>query len=173
MKTQQSWTIFTILYWAQAEPSRFRMKLNGWQLLIKVLIKVAEDSTTVWHFSVCSAALLCTPDALQRLFSNHEPIRVGKRIVQLQASLELVQNPGDYKTEVPSLSVGDRRKVIKHAALQGLQNLTLENRGWFTNKSNVAKVAQKYGLLKVLRWAPVRVRFPCQNSILQPTLQHC
>jgi large subunit ribosomal protein L15 len=82
---------------------------------------------------------------------------LGKRIVQLQASLLLVQNPGNYKTEVPPLSNGDLRKTIKHPALEGLENLTLDNRGWFTHKFNVARVAEKYGLLKVLRWAPVKV----------------
>lgn len=78
--------------------------------------------------------------------------------MQLQASLLLVQNPGSYKTEVPPLSKEDQHKTIKHPALEGLENLTLDNRGWFTHKFNVSRVAEKYGLLKVLRWAPVKVR---------------
>ncbi|EED18045.1 RNase III domain protein [Talaromyces stipitatus ATCC 10500] len=82
---------------------------------------------------------------------------LGKRIVQLQASLNLVQNPENYKTNVPPLSRADKGKVFNHPALEGLENLTLDNRGWFTHKINLAKIAEKYELLKVLRWAPVKV----------------
>jgi large subunit ribosomal protein L15 len=71
--------------------------------------------------------------------------------------LLLVQNPGDYKAQVPPLSKPDRKKTIKHAALEGIENLTLDNRGWFTHKANISKVAEKYDLLKVLRWTPVKV----------------
>ncbi|KUL84924.1 hypothetical protein ZTR_07889 [Talaromyces verruculosus] len=96
---------------------------------------------------------------------------LGKRIVQLQASLLLVQNPGKYKTELPPLSKEDQRKTIKHPALEGLENLTLDNRGWFTHKFNVARVAEKYGLLKVLRWAPVKPN-DLEHSGLNVVLTH-
>uniref|UniRef100_A0A093XDM4 54S ribosomal protein L15, mitochondrial n=1 Tax=Talaromyces marneffei PM1 TaxID=1077442 RepID=A0A093XDM4_TALMA len=96
---------------------------------------------------------------------------LGKRIVQLQASLLLVQNPGNYKTQVPSLSVEDQHKTFKHAALEGLENLTLDNRGWFTHKVNISRVAEKYGLLKVLRWAPVKPN-DLEHSGLNVVLTH-
>jgi hypothetical protein len=42
--------------------------------------------------------------------------------------------------------------------LEGLDNLSYNSRGWVTNKHNLVRLAEKYELIKVVRWQPLNVR---------------
>lgn len=78
---------------------------------------------------------------------------LGKRIVQLQASLALVQTPETgAKTHPPKDEYG--REPFSHPALQGLNNLSLNTKSILTDRSKVAELAHKYDMPKVLRWSP-------------------
>ncbi|KAL1970888.1 hypothetical protein VTN77DRAFT_2722 [Rasamsonia byssochlamydoides] len=77
---------------------------------------------------------------------------LGKRIVQLQASLALVQDAGNFAREVPEDPHG--RQPFTHPALDGLKNLTSNTRGFLTSKWKIAQLARDYDLQKVIRWAP-------------------
>ncbi|EAW12660.1 mitochondrial 54S ribosomal protein mL57 [Aspergillus clavatus NRRL 1] len=77
---------------------------------------------------------------------------IGKRIVQLQASLALVQNPGNASSSAASDSLG--REPFAHPALEGLNNLSGNTKSFLMSKSKLAELAQKYELDKVLRWSP-------------------
>ncbi|CAG7928797.1 unnamed protein product [Penicillium olsonii] len=79
---------------------------------------------------------------------------LGKRIVQLQASLALAQS-------VPAASGAPEAKKdefgrvpFTHAALDGLSNLSAENKNVLTERSKLAELGQKYDLHKVVRWSP-------------------
>ncbi|GAQ09461.1 hypothetical protein ALT_6782 [Aspergillus lentulus] len=77
---------------------------------------------------------------------------LGKRIVQLQASLALVQNPGNASSSTTPDSFG--REPFAHPALEGLKNLSPSTKSFLTSKPKLAELAQKYELQKVLRWSP-------------------
>lgn len=92
---------------------------------------------------------------------------LGKRIVSLQASLTLVQDAGNFATKVPKDAY--RREPFTHPALNGVHNLSNNARNYILNKYNIAKVAQKYDLQKVLRWSPRMVRSltsPLLNGVM-------
>ncbi|KAI9045405.1 mitochondrial 54S ribosomal protein mL57 [Aspergillus affinis] len=76
---------------------------------------------------------------------------LGKRLIQLQASLALAQSPGNAasaKEDAPG------RKPFSHPALEGLDNLSLNTKNFLTSKTNIAELARKYEMDKVLRWSP-------------------
>ncbi|KAB8076450.1 ribonuclease-III-like-domain-containing protein [Aspergillus leporis] len=77
---------------------------------------------------------------------------LGKRIVQLQASLALVQSPGS--TTNPAAADAFGREPFTHPALDGLNNLSPSTKNNLTSKSKLAELAQKYEMDKVLRWNP-------------------
>ncbi|KAF7592061.1 hypothetical protein BBP40_000726 [Aspergillus hancockii] len=77
---------------------------------------------------------------------------LGKRIVQLQASLALVQSPGSATNATAADYYG--RETFAHPALDGLNNLSPSTKNLLTSKSKLAELAQKYELEKVLRWSP-------------------
>ncbi|KAL4787845.1 ribonuclease-III-like-domain-containing protein [Aspergillus varians] len=77
---------------------------------------------------------------------------LGKRIVQLQASLALAQSPRSTSGPVASDPYG--RQPFRHAALEGLDNLSPNTKKFLTDKSKLAEVAQQYELQNVLRWCP-------------------
>ncbi|KAL4883028.1 ribonuclease-III-like-domain-containing protein [Aspergillus karnatakaensis] len=80
---------------------------------------------------------------------------LGKRIVQLQASLALAQSPANtYSTPVAD-SFG--REPFTHPALDGLDNLSSSTKKFLTNKSRLAEIADRHDLRKVLRWRPKKV----------------
>lgn len=83
--------------------------------------------------------------------------RIGKRIVQLQASLALVQNPEAANVAVKTDSHG--RTPFSHPALDGLRSLSPETKSFLTDRSKLAELAQKYELQNVLRWTPRKVRY--------------
>jgi large subunit ribosomal protein L15 len=83
---------------------------------------------------------------------------LGKRIVQLQASLALAQNvsaPANAQSEVQKDQFG--RVPFTHPALDGLSNLSAETKKVLTERSKLAELGQKYDLQKVIRWSPRKV----------------
>lgn len=95
---------------------------------------------------------------------SHRNISLGKRIVQLQASLALVQNPENAPTTNPPKDKYGREPFV-HPALQGLNNLSLNTKSFLTDRAKVAELAQKYDMPRVLRWNPRDVSLP-------PTLEN-
>ncbi|KAJ5104739.1 hypothetical protein NUU61_002086, partial [Penicillium alfredii] len=78
---------------------------------------------------------------------------LGKRIVQLQTSLALVQR------ETPSAPVTKDeygRVPFVHPALNGLKNLSSDTKGFITDRSKLADLAQKYQMQNVIRWNPAK-----------------
>lgn len=82
---------------------------------------------------------------------------LGKRIVQLQASLALAQ--GAPSASAASAQQADEfgRVPFTHPALDGLNNLSGETKKILTERSKLAELANKYELQKVLRWSPRKV----------------
>ena len=81
----------------------------------------------------------------------------GKRIVTLQASLALVQNPQMVQTPTNTDADQYGRKPFSHPALDKLKNLSAQTTSLLTDRSKLAELANKYELQAVLRWAPVKV----------------
>ncbi|KAL4902378.1 hypothetical protein BDW74DRAFT_158431 [Aspergillus multicolor] len=81
---------------------------------------------------------------------------LGKRIVQLQASLALAQSPPNTHGQPAPDRYG--RKPFEHPALEGLDNLSDNLKRYLTDKSKLAEVARHYDLEKVLRWSPRKPR---------------
>lgn len=75
---------------------------------------------------------------------------LGKRIVDLQTSLALLNMP-----PAPSpLSTGEKRDVYEHPALERLENITQFSKNAVLEKSRLASLATGYGIDKVVRWKP-------------------
>ncbi|KAJ5345404.1 hypothetical protein N7452_003408 [Penicillium brevicompactum] len=82
---------------------------------------------------------------------------LGKRIVQLQASLALAQNvPAGAQGASPAEKDEFGRVPFTHAALDGLNNLSSETKKVLTERAKLAELAEKYDLQKVVRWSPKR-----------------
>lgn len=82
---------------------------------------------------------------------------LGKRIVQLQASLALAQD-APYAGAAPVENKDEFGRVpFTHPALDGLNNLSGETKKILTERSKLAELANKYELQKVLRWSPRKV----------------
>lgn len=79
----------------------------------------------------------------------------GKRIVQLQTSLALVQNPANSAGPVAEDPHG--RQPFAHPALEGLDSLSDSMKVLLTGKTKLAQLAQKYDMQSVLRWSPRKV----------------
>ncbi|KAJ5907076.1 uncharacterized protein N7473_003992 [Penicillium subrubescens] len=94
---------------------------------------------------------------------------LGKRIVQLQASLALVQNPEAANVAVKTDSHG--RTPFSHPALDGLRSLSPETKSFLTDRSKLAELAQKYEMQNVLRWTP-RKPDDLKSSGLELVLAH-
>ncbi|KAL4967723.1 mitochondrial 54S ribosomal protein mL57 [Aspergillus stella-maris] len=77
---------------------------------------------------------------------------LGKRIVQLQASLALAQSPPS--TSEPAVADQFGREPFTHPALEGLDNLNNNTKKYMTDKSKLAELAVQYELVKVIRWCP-------------------
>ncbi|KAL9598630.1 MAG: hypothetical protein Q9219_004375 [cf. Caloplaca sp. 3 TL-2023] len=77
---------------------------------------------------------------------------LGKRIVDLQASLHLIAG----SAVTPEHTLPDRwgREPFKHSALEGLAGLTQERKQTVLDKERMAELARLYGLTRVLRWKP-------------------
>ncbi|PLB45983.1 RNase III domain protein [Aspergillus steynii IBT 23096] len=93
---------------------------------------------------------------------------LGKRIVQLQASLALAQSPGNVAAAKPD---AHGRQPFSHPALENLNNLSPSTKNFLTAKSNLADLAQKYEMGTVLRWSP-RKPNNLESSGLELVLAH-
>lgn len=82
----------------------------------------------------------------------------GKRVVQLQASLALVQNPEIARARPQKDQYG--RVPFAHPALDGLKNLSSQKKSFLTDRRKMAELAQKYDMQKVVRWQPRDVCHP-------------
>ncbi|KAJ5562465.1 hypothetical protein N7535_003081 [Penicillium sp. DV-2018c] len=92
---------------------------------------------------------------------------LGKRIVQLQASLALAQ--GAPRAGPAPDKFG--RVPFTHPALDGLHNLSSEKKRILTERQKLAELADKYDLQKVLRWSP-RMPNDLRASGVQLVLAH-
>lgn len=91
---------------------------------------------------------------------------LGKRIVDLQASLALLAMP------VPSSLHFDPTDVFVHPALQGLENITPLAKQTVLDPTRLAQLAvRKYGLDKVVRWKP-RKSDNLESSGISAVLAH-
>ena len=83
---------------------------------------------------------------------------VGRKILELQASLTLVHGPSSARSVPTEDEYG--RMPFQHTALEGLHGLSAgENAKYrFLNKDKVAQLAENYGLDAVARWKPKSVR---------------
>ena len=88
-------------------------------------------------------------------------------MVQLQASLALVQKP-EPNTKPQKDQHG--RLPFAHPALDGLKNLSPERKSLLTDRRQLAELARKYEMEKIIRWQPRNV---CHPRSLFPKDFHC
>lgn len=84
----------------------------------------------------------------------------GKRIVELQASLTLLNMPKPKHPDATSTAepVDEYGRVpYEHPALGALENITEETKAKALDKSRLARLAENYGLGAVTRWRPKKV----------------
>lgn len=74
---------------------------------------------------------------------------LGKRILDLQTSLLLLQQPVS-----PKHNTADDVFVFSHPSLTGVENVTAHAKNTTLDKRRLAQLAGKYGLDKVVRWKP-------------------
>lgn len=74
---------------------------------------------------------------------------MGKRILDLQASLLLLQQP-----VAPQHQTSHDVYVFAHPSLTGIENLTPHAKSAALDKRRLAQLAVSYGLDKVVRWKP-------------------
>ncbi|KAJ5223432.1 hypothetical protein N7468_007974 [Penicillium chermesinum] len=92
---------------------------------------------------------------------------LGKNIVQLQASLALVQN-GEAVSQIDKYG----RTPFTHPATQGLRNLSSDTKSFLTDRTKLADLAmQRYNMEKVIRWNP-RDPTNLEGSGLELVLAH-
>ncbi|MCJ1258591.1 hypothetical protein MMC24_006424 [Lignoscripta atroalba] len=77
---------------------------------------------------------------------------LGKRIVELQTSLGLIHSRLNAPASVTADQYG--RTPFQHPALDGLEGLNQTSRAEMIECARVAGVAERYGLLGVIRWKP-------------------
>jgi large subunit ribosomal protein L15 len=99
---------------------------------------------------------------------------LGRRIIELQTSQALIhspqQNPWPRNEKNRPLPDEFGRTPYVHPALDGVQGLTDEAESMVLNKQRLSQLAEKYGLDKVTRWVPKRVRITTfiYHAILTP-----
>jgi len=91
---------------------------------------------------------------------------LGKRILDLQTSLALLNSPA---APVPSTAGG--RDVFAHPALEGVENMTPFAKTATLDRTRLAKVAQSYGVDRVVRWKP-RKSDNLESSGIETVLAH-
>lgn len=83
----------------------------------------------------------------------------GKRIVELQTSLAILTAEASPKSSSPAPkrdSYG--RELYRHPALEGLGQLTKRSMSEILDPKRTAILADRYGLIRVMRWKPKNVR---------------
>ncbi|KAK2788552.1 hypothetical protein FQN52_006665 [Onygenales sp. PD_12] len=83
---------------------------------------------------------------------NDKLAYLGKQIVHLQCSFAFLETPPLASETAKEDPYG--REPFEHLALQGLDNLTAENKDMKINTRNMAKLGKLYGVEEVLRWRP-------------------
>lgn len=87
---------------------------------------------------------------------------LGRRIVSLQTSQALLDAPQTqpWPKDANGYPVADKygRVPFIHPALASLSGLTAEAKDRVLDKRRLAPLAERYGLDKVTRWKPKRVR---------------
>ncbi|KAI4237543.1 MAG: hypothetical protein LQ349_001761 [Xanthoria aureola] len=83
---------------------------------------------------------------------NERLAYLGRRIVELQASLHMLA----ASTTTPEPTQPDElgRHPFKHPALEGLAGLTRTRKAAVLDIKRTAQLADKYGLVSVMRWKP-------------------
>lgn len=82
----------------------------------------------------------------------------GKRIVDLQTSLALLNGPtgsGSASTAVEEDIYG--RIPFQHPSLANLESVTSRSKEQLLDKRRLAQLAERYGLNKVIRWKPRQI----------------
>ncbi|OJD27657.1 hypothetical protein ACJ73_00945 [Blastomyces percursus] len=92
---------------------------------------------------------------------------LGKQIVQLQASLSLLESSS--VSSPPKFEDPYDRTPFEHPSLQGLDALTVDNKNTMINRTKLAALAEQYKLQEVLRWVP-RYRNDLPGSGLEVVL---
>jgi large subunit ribosomal protein L15 len=86
----------------------------------------------------------------------------GRRIVELQTSQALIHSPQEkqWPRDKDDRPIPDKygRIPFLHPALDGLQGLSDEAESKVLDKARLSQLAERYGLDKVTRWTPKRVR---------------
>ncbi|MCJ1382003.1 hypothetical protein MMC17_005115 [Xylographa soralifera] len=77
----------------------------------------------------------------------------GKRIVDLQSSLAILSSHASTGSPTPPPDSFER-EPFHHPALESVPRLTEEVRKDVTSRKRMSDIAQRYGLLSVLRWKP-------------------
>jgi len=90
---------------------------------------------------------------------------LGRRIVNMQTTLALLQSPVTIKTEDPQ----DPRQPYTHPALEGLPNLTNTSIDHSLGKKRLASLASQMGMVDIIRWVP-RMRDDLEASGLEVVL---
>jgi large subunit ribosomal protein L15 len=80
---------------------------------------------------------------------NDKLAYLGKRILDLQTSLALLQQP-----IAPDDTSSQHLYVFAHPSLTGLNNITPHAKSMALDKKRLAQLAGTYGLDKVTRWKP-------------------
>ncbi|TGO23248.1 hypothetical protein BPAE_0138g00010 [Botrytis paeoniae] len=96
----------------------------------------------------------------------------GRRILNLQTSLVLLQSPVATKTQLPQETDGEGTEVeepFSHPALDGLPNLTNVKVDDILSKERLAKLATQMGMPDIIRWEP-RMKNDLEKSGLELVL---
>lgn len=80
---------------------------------------------------------------------NDKLAYLGKRILDLQTSLALLQQP-----MAPDDNAAHHLYVFAHPSLSGINNITPHAKSMALDKKRLAQLAGTYGLDKVTRWKP-------------------
>ncbi|KAH0565869.1 hypothetical protein GP486_000726 [Trichoglossum hirsutum] len=81
---------------------------------------------------------------------------LGKRIVQLHATLAIINSPASSIQETPVATLNDaaERTPFIHPATAGLEKLSTTKIDEILDKGRLAQLANQYGLTAVIRWKP-------------------
>ena len=91
---------------------------------------------------------------------------LGKRIVDLQASIALLSSPTP-----PNLDTSNDSNVYQHPSLLGAENVTLHAKSNVLSKARLARLARDYRIDKVVRWKP-RKSDRLESSGIETVLAH-
>ncbi|PQE24132.1 RNAse III domain protein [Rutstroemia sp. NJR-2017a BVV2] len=90
---------------------------------------------------------------------------LGRRVVNMQTSLALLQSPVPVKAEESQ----DEREPYTHPALEGLPNLSNTSLEHSLGKKRLASLASQMGMVDIIRWVP-RLRNDLEASGLEVVL---